>query len=110
VSAEYDRGYADGRASRDEEFEGLQRQCDYWYFRALNPAAPSPEAKMVNSIIDGMEVNERWAKKRAEMDAEEQERFERAKALIGDGLDDVAIATQVGLFLPIVENLRAGVL
>jgi hypothetical protein len=110
VTAEYDRGYAAGRASRDDEFEALQRVADYWYFRAQNPGAPSPEKVLVESIIDGMEVNEERRKKYAELDAAEQELFQRARDLIEIGVEDIEIAKEVGLFLPVVRNLREGVL
>ena len=106
----YDTGFAAGRASRDEEFEGLQRIADYWYFRAVNPGVPSPEQKIVDSIIDGIEVNERREKVRAELDAVEAALFEEARVLMADGMDDIDIAKKVGLFLPVVANIRAGVL
>ena len=109
-SPEYQRGYAAGYAAREAEFEGLQRVADYWYFRALNPNAKTSDQKMVESIIDGMEVNERWTRLRAELDAEEQARFQQARDLIAEGHSNVDVAVKVGLFLPIVENLRAGVL
>lgn len=105
-SAEFEAG----RASRDEEVEALQRIADYWYARANNPGMKSPEQKIVDSIIDGMEVNERRRKIREELDAAEKELFQQARDLIAEGMDDVTVATTVGLFLPIVENLRAGVL
>lgn len=110
VVNDYERGYAEGYAAREAEFEGLQRVADYWYFRALNPSAKPPEQKMIDSIIDGMEANEARAKRYAELDAEEQERFQQARALIAEGYSNIAVAVKVGLFLPIVENLRAGVL
>lgn len=110
MSAEYDAGFADGRASREAEFEGLQRVADYWYLRALNPGVKSPEEKIVDSIIDGMEVNERWEKTRADLDAVEAAMFDEARALIAEGYDDLDIAKKVGLFLPIVANIREGVL
>jgi hypothetical protein len=106
----YDAGFAAGRASRDEEFEGLQRVADYWYRRALHPSEPSPEQKIVDSIIDGMEVNERRERVRAELDAVEAALFEEARVLMADGMDDIDIAKKVGLFLPVVANIRAGVL
>lgn len=108
VTGEYERGYADGYAAREAEFEGLQRVADYWYFRALNPNAKSPERKMIDSIIDGMEANEERARRWAELDAAEQEAFQRARDLIAEGHSNVDVAMKVGLFLPIVENLRAG--
>jgi len=110
MSVDYDAGFAAGRASRDEEFEALQRVADYWYFRALNPDAKSPEERIVDSIIDGMEINEERRRARERLDAVEAELFDEARALIAEGQDDIAVATKVGLFLPIVQNLRAGVL
>lgn len=110
MTSDYALGYADGRASRDAEFAGLERVADYWYFRALNPNAPSPEGKIVDSIIAGMEANEARARRNAELDAIEQAKFAEARALIEQGEADVDVALKVGLFLPIVENLRAGVL
>ena len=110
MSIDYDAGFAAGRASRDEEFEGLQRVADYWYRRALDPSAPSPEQKIVDDIITGMEINEERRRARERLDAVEAELFDEARALIAEGQDDIAVATKVGLFLPIVQNLRAGVL
>jgi hypothetical protein len=110
MTGEYNRGYAAGVASRDAEFEALQRVCDYWYMRACNPNAPSPESKMVNSIIAGQEANEERARKYAELDAIEQAKFAEASDLIAEGYDDIDVATKVGLFVGIVENLRAGTL
>lgn len=110
MSAEYDRGFADGAASRDVEFEALHRVADYWYFRACNPGVKTPDEKVVESIIDGIEVNERWRKKREDLDAAEEVLFEEARVLIAEGMDDIDVAKKVGLFLPIVQNLRAGVL
>jgi hypothetical protein len=110
MTSDYDRGYADGYAAREAEFEGLQRVADYWYDRALNPSAPSPEKKMVDSIIAGMEANEERRKKYAALDAVEKELFDEARSLLAEGLSDIDVAKRVGLFVPIVENLRAGVL
>jgi hypothetical protein len=114
VGASYEVGYAsgfkDGSASRNAEVEALQRMVDFWYFRANNPRSSWPEVKMVNSLIDGMEANEERARLYAELDRREEELFSRARALIAEGKEDLAIATEVGLFLPIVANLRAGVL
>jgi len=110
MSDDYLAGYEAGRASRDAEFEGLQRVADYWYFKALNPGVKTYDEKMVDSIIAGMEANEQRRKQFEELDAREKELFQRARELIDDGMDDVDVAKQVGLFLPIVQNLRAGVL
>jgi hypothetical protein len=110
VTGEYNRGYAAGRASRDAEFDALQRVADYWYLRACNPGMPSPEAKMVNNLIAGQEANEERARKYAELDAIEQAKFAEAEALIAEGYEDIDVATKVGLFLGIVQNLRAGTL
>ena len=110
VSAEYDAGFTAGQASRDEEVNALNRIADYWYFRAMNPGAKTPEEKIVDSIIDGMEVNERREKIRAELDAVEAAMFDEARTLIAEGYQDIDIAAKVGLFLPVVVNLRAGVL
>lgn len=110
MPSEYERGYAEGYAAREAEFEGLQRVADYWYFRACNPGSKTTAEKVVNSIIVGMEVNEEWRRKRDELDAVEQAMFAEARGLIAEGLDDMTIATKVGLFAPIVENIRSGVL
>jgi hypothetical protein len=110
MPSEYERGYAEGYAARESEFEGLQRVADYWYFRACNPGAKSADEKAVDSIIAGMEANEEWRRKREALDAAEHALFDEARGLIAEGLDDVTIATKVGLFVPIVENIRAGVL
>lgn len=110
IEGSYEQGYADGYAAREAEFEGLQRQLDYWYFRACNPGVKTADQKMIESIIQGMEVNEERRKKFAALDAAEAEMFEEARALLAQGKSDIEVATEVGLFLPIVENLRTGVL
>jgi hypothetical protein len=110
MTDEYDRGFAAGRASRDEEFDALQRVVDFWYFRANNPRSEWPEVKMVNSLIDGMEANAERERVRAALDAAEEELFSEARDLIAKGMADIDIAKEVGLFLPIVQNIRAGVL
>jgi hypothetical protein len=111
VSADYDRGFAAGQASRNAEFAALHRVADYWYYRACNPGAPSPEQKVVDSIIAGMEINEERKRKREELDAAEAALFNEARRLLSEtDLDDVQIAVKVGLFAPIVTNIRAGVL
>lgn len=107
---EYERGYAEGYAAREAEFEGLQRQADYWYFRAMNPGVKTADEQVVDSIIEGMEVNERRAKQWAALDAVEQELFAEARGLIAEGMDDMEVAAKVGLFIGVVQNLRAGVL
>jgi hypothetical protein len=107
---DYDAGFAAGQASRNPEIDALQRIADYWYFRANNPGVKTVEQTVVDSIIDGMEVNERRRKVREELDAVEAALFDEARALIAEGLDDVTVAVKVGLFVPIVANIRAGVL
>jgi hypothetical protein len=110
MPSEYDRGYAAGLAARDHEVEGLRRVADYWYARACNPNAKTFEQKVIDSLITGMQENEERDRKRAELDAIDAAKFERARVLIGEGLDDVTIAMQVELFVPTVENIRAGAL
>lgn len=111
MSAEYDAGFAAGRASRDEEFEGLQRVADYWYFRACNPGARTMDQKLIETIIDGMEANEERKRKWSELDEIELMTFNQARDLIKTtDLTDLQIAVKVGLFAPTVANLRAGVL
>lgn len=110
MTAEFESGFEAGRASRDAEVEALQRVADFWYFRANNPGVKTADEKVVESIIDAMEVNERRRKIRDELDAVEAAMFDEARTLIAEGMDDSEVARKVGLFLPIVENLRAGVL
>lgn len=110
MTSDYERGYAEGYAARESEFRGLERVADYWYARALNPSLKTPEQKVVESIIDGMEVNEERRKRFAELDAEEQQRFDDARALIAEGMSNIDVAKKVGLFVPTVENIRAGTL
>lgn len=110
TSGEYERGFAAGYASRDTEYEALEQVADYWYFRANNPGVKTHEQKVVESIIDGMEVRAERERIRVELDAVESRMFEEARALIADGLSDIDVAKKVGLFVPIVKNLRAGVL
>ena len=108
MTTDYERGYAEGYAARQAEVDGLERVADYWYFRALNPSAKTPEQKIVESIIDGIEVNEDRRKRFAELDAEEQRKFDEARTLIAEGMEDIDVAKKVGLFVPIVANIRAG--
>ena len=103
----YDAGFAAGRASRDEEFEGLQRVADYWYFRALNPHAKTMDQKLIETIIDGMEANEERKRKWHELDDIELLTMNNARDLIRTtDMTDIQIAVKVGLFAPTVANLR----
>lgn len=111
MGAEYDAGFEAGRASRDAEFEGLQRLADYWYFRACNPNAKTMDQRIIETIIDGMEVNEERKRKWHELDDIEQMSFNKARDLIRTtDQTDVQIAIACGLFAPTVANIRAGVL
>jgi hypothetical protein len=111
VTSDYERGYAEGYAVREAEFEALSLLADHWYFRACNPTAKTADQKMIESIIEGMDVREERRKKREELDAAEARLFDQARELIANtDLSDVQIAVQVGLFAPVVANLRAGVL
>jgi hypothetical protein len=108
VSADYDAGFEAGKASRDAEFEALHHVADYWYFRALNPNAKTADQKIVESIIDGMEVREYRAKKRAELDAMEDQMLQSARGMVmTTDMTDIQIAMKVGLFAPTVANIRA---
>jgi hypothetical protein len=103
----YDAGFADGKASRDAEVEALNHVADYWYFRACNPGAKTADEQIIDSIIDGMEVRERWEKKRKELDAVEEQMFNQARELImTTGMTDIQIAVKVGLFAPTVGVIR----
>lgn len=110
MTDDYERGFAEGRASRDADIEALERVADFWYFRANNPRSEWPEVKMVNSIIDGKEANEERARRYAELDAEEQRKFQEARGLLAEGLSDIDVARKVGLLVTVVANLRSGVL
>lgn len=110
MSGAYDRGFDDGVASRDAEVDALMRVADYWYFRAQNPGVKTADQRVVESIIDGMEINEERARRYAALDAAEQEMFARARARLNQGATAIEVATEVGLHLPIVNNIQAGVL
>lgn len=108
---DYARGYAEGYAAREQEMMGLEEVANYWYFRANNPGVKTADQKIIDSIIQGIEVREGRAKRFAELDAEEELMFNQARHLIKTtDLTDVQIAVRSGLFAPTVANIRAGVI
>lgn len=105
----YAAGFHDGHDSRDAEVAALHRVADYWYARANNPQLAVDERRALRTLGDGIEENERRARVNARHDAEERALFDRARAML-DEHTDIDIAVKLGLYLPMVENIRAGVL
>ena len=109
----YRAGYAAGRDFERAEAEArvivAEATADYWYFIARNPAE---QYRIVKAAFTDREIFESRAehqRQQEQWDAQERELIERAKAMIWGGADDIAIAVELGLFLPLVANLRSGV-
>lgn len=108
----YRAGYAAGRAFEAAEADArvivAEATADYWYFIARNPAE---QYRVVKAALTDREIFENRAeqkRKSEEWDAQERELIERAKAMIWGGSDDLAIAVELGLFLPMIAGLRSG--
>jgi hypothetical protein len=99
-------GLADARA----RIEVAEMLADYWYFIANNPGTVEAQRKHELSYAELWEARAEYEQRRRWWDAMERQRFTEARAMLAAGTDPVTVAVQLELFLPIVENLQAGVL
>jgi hypothetical protein len=110
----YRQGYALGREAGLEEartrIECLELLVDHWYFIANSPGAVAEERQRNLSFIELREIRAERESQRQKWDAEEQMTFDMARTMIDQGRTDREIAVALGLFLPLVANLRTGAL
>jgi hypothetical protein len=113
VSA-YQQGYSMGReagiAEANVQIECLELLVDHWYYVANNPTAVAEERKRDLSYIELREARAERQAKHREWDENEQQMFDQARTMIDQGHSDRTIAVTLGLFLPLVANLRSGAL
>ena len=106
----YQYGREAGLAEAQTRIECLELLVDHWYFIANNPGAVEEERKRHLSFAELREVRAGREAQRAEWDAQEQMTFDLARTMIDEGRTDREVAVALGLFLPLVANLRAGAL
>lgn len=110
----FKQGYALGReaglAEMQVRVECLELLVDHWYYIANNPGAVAEERQRNLSFVELREVREQRETQRQEWDAQEQLTFDMARTMIDEGRSDREVAVALGLFLPLVANLRAGAL
>jgi len=110
----FKQGYTYGReaglAEAQVRIECLELLVDHWYFVANNPGSVEAERKENLSFVELREIRAEREAQRAEWDAEEQLTFDMARTMIDQGRTDREIAVALGLFLPLVANLRSGAL
>jgi len=107
-------GFTIGRQAGHEDLEPAlvqaEADADYWYFLAHNPAEKDRISRQTLAHLDGLAQRQQDEAARAKWAADEQAAIDRAQQMIWAGADDVAIAVETGLFLPMVANIRAGVI
>lgn len=108
--AGYKMGHEAGLAEMQVRVECLELLVDHWYFVANNPGSVEAERKYNLSFVELREIRAEREAQRAEWDAQEQLTFDLARGMIDEGRSDRDIAVALGLFLPLVANLRAGAL
>lgn len=110
----FQQGYQLGREAAAADAAAiiahLEHVADYWYFVANNPTAATEARRQLTSYIALREAREDAARQRARWDEEERALIEEARALVAAGKDDLAVALALGLFVPLVANIRAGAL
>jgi hypothetical protein len=110
----YRQGYALGREAGHAEaqvrIECLELLVDHWYYVANNPGAVADERQRNLSFLELREIRAEREAQRLEWDAQEQLTFDMARTMIDQGRTDREIAVALGLFLPLVANLRSGAL
>jgi hypothetical protein len=110
----FKQGYDFGREAALEEarvrIECLELLVDHWYWVANNPGVVAEERKRSLSFVELREIRAERAAQRQEWDTQEQLTFDLARGMIDKGHSDREVAVTLGLYLPIVANLRAGAL
>jgi hypothetical protein len=105
----YQMGREAGLAEAQTRIDHLEDLVDHWYFVANNPGSVEAERKYNLSFIELREARAEREAQRAKWDADEQMTFDLARTMIDEGKTDREVAVSLGLFLPLVANLRAGV-
>jgi hypothetical protein len=108
--AGYQMGREAGIAEMQVRLECLELLVDHWYFVANNPGSVEAERKYNLSFIELREIRAEREAQRQEWDAQEQLTFDMARTMIDEGKSDRDVAVALGLFLPLVANLRSGAL
>jgi len=106
----FELGRKTGIADAQARIDIAEMQADRWYFIANNPGALAEEKRQATSFLELWEARAEGARRMKQWDDEEQLRFDQARAMLAEGVDPVEVAVHLELFLPIVENLQAGVL
>jgi hypothetical protein len=105
----YQMGREAGIAEMQVRLECLELLVDHWYFVANNPGAVEAERKHNLSFLELIEVRAEREAQRQEWDRRDELTYDMARTMIDAGKTDREIAVSLGLFLPLVANLRAGV-
>lgn len=106
----YGLGREAGIAESQVRIECLELLVDHWYYIANNPGAVEEERKRNLSFVELREIREQRELQRQQWDAQEQLTFDMARTMIDEGRSDREIAMALGLFMPLIANLRAGAL
>jgi hypothetical protein len=106
----FELGRKTGLEDAQTRIEIAEMQADLWYFVAHNPGALAEEKRLAASFTELWEARAETEQRLRRWDADEQLRFDQARAMLAEGMDPVEVAIHLELFLPIVENLKAGVL
>lgn len=106
-------GYGVGYSAAMEDakllIETAKAEADRWYFIANNPQAVEADKKRWLGLTEIIEARQAQQKQYAAWDLEERELIDHARKMVWAGHDDATIATSLGLFLPLVESIRSGV-
>jgi len=106
----FDLGREAGTADAQARIDIAEMQADLWYFIANNPGALAEEKRQATSNLELWEARAEGARRMKQWDDEERLRFDQARAMLNEGVDPLEVATHLELYLPIVENLKAGTL
>jgi hypothetical protein len=106
----YGLGREAGIAESQVRIECLELLVDHWYYIANNPGAVEEERKRHLSFVELREIRAERETQRQQWDAQEQLTFDMARTMIDEGRSDREIALALGLFMPLIANLRAGAL
>jgi hypothetical protein len=98
-----------GRADAQALVDVAQMEADYWYYVANNPGAVEAERRQHVSYLELAEARAETLQRQRWWDELDHQRLDEARGMLADH-DDLTIAVTLGLFLPMVSNLRAGVL
>jgi hypothetical protein len=106
----YEMGREAGIAEAQVRIECLELLVDHWYYVANNPGAVADERQHNLSFLELREIRAERETQRLQWDTEEQLTFDMARTMIDQGRTDREIAVALGLFIPLVANLRSGAL